>query len=120
MSSDGAVVQRRHGDQDGDGKTLRWNKPVSTATEKEDGGSRSSTPKESNVLDMHRSKQISMPAHVYSKETMMELNDANQTCKLRPKVLSDEFLNSEGKWDPEMWHKSNTSRANSPVVENQL
>jgi len=112
MSSNGAVVQRKHNDQDGDRKTLNKNKPISTTTKKEDKGSRSSTPKESNVLDMHHSKQISMPAHVYSKETMMELNDANQTCKLRPKVLSDEFLNSEGKWDPEMWHKSNTSRAN--------
>ena len=50
---------------------------------------------------LKKTEQINTPAQMYSKKTMMELKDADQTCKLRTKALSNE-LNSEGNWDPEM------------------
>jgi len=69
----------------------------------------------SEDVEEYPTKQKKKFKYTYDKEILLELRSAPASLA-KPAFLSDEFF-KDGCWDPELWHKSNTSRSASPAVD---
>ncbi|XP_065664108.1 uncharacterized protein LOC100200187 isoform X2 [Hydra vulgaris] len=75
----------------------------------------------SNKTDLLDEKSLveSNNKYVYTKEEMLQLRSSMKAIP-KPCCLDEDFFTREGIWDPEAWHKSSTSRSESPLVESKL